>query len=59
MKLSRSKYNMIDAVLKFTGLILLAVGIDNATKGNYYISLFLFGLGGMIGIMPIFIKVEK
>jgi len=58
MKLSRSKYNQIDAISKFTGLILLAVSIDNVTKGNYYIALFLFGLGGMIGILPILIKVE-
>jgi hypothetical protein len=48
MKLSRSKYNKI----------LLAVSIDNMSKGNYYFALFLFGLGGMIGILPIFIKVE-
>jgi len=58
MKLSRSKYNKIDAVSKLTGLVLLAVSIDNVTKGNYYFALFLFGLGGMIGIMPVFIKVE-
>ncbi len=58
MKLSRSKYDRIDAVSKFTGLVLLAVSIDNAAKGNYPISLFLFGLGGIIGILPIFIKVE-
>jgi hypothetical protein len=58
MKLSRSKHDKIDAVSKFTGLVLLAVSIDNVTKGNYYIALFLFGLGGMIGILPIFFKVE-
>jgi len=58
MKLSRSKYNKIDAITKLTGLILLAVSIDNVTKGNYYIAIFLFGLGGMIGILPIFIKIE-
>ena len=58
MKLSRSKYNKIDAVSKFTGLILLAVSIDNVSKGNYYIALFLFGLGGMVGILPILIKIE-
>jgi hypothetical protein len=58
MKLSRSKYNKIDAVSKFTGLILLAMSIDNVSKGNYYIALFLLGLGGMIGILPIIIKVE-
>jgi len=58
MKLTRSKYNKIDTLSKFTGLILLAVSVDNVTKGNYYIAIFLFGLGGIIGIMPIFIKVE-
>lgn len=58
MKLSRSKYNQVDAISKFTGLILLAVSIDNVSKGNYYIAIFLFGLGGMIGILPIIIKIE-
>ncbi len=58
MKVSRSKYDKIDAISKFTGLVMLAVSIDNVTKGNYYIALFLFGLGGMIGIIPILIKVE-
>jgi hypothetical protein len=58
MKLSRSKYNTIDTVSKLTGLILLAVSIDNVSKGNYYFALLLFGFGGMIGILPIFIKVE-
>ena len=56
MKLS--KHNKIDALSKFIGLILLAVSIDNASKGNYYIALFLFGLGGIIGIAPLFIEVE-
>jgi hypothetical protein len=58
MKLSRSKYNKIDTVSKLTGLILLAMSIDNMSKGNYYFAFFFFGLGGMIGILPIFIKVE-
>ena len=58
MKLTRSKHNKIDALSKFMGLILLAVSIDNASKGNYYTALFLFGLGGIIGIAPLFIKVE-
>jgi hypothetical protein len=58
MKLTRSKYNQVDAVSKFIGLILLAVSIDNVTRGNYYIAIFLFGLGGMIGILPIIIKVD-
>ncbi|MCX9084337.1 MAG: hypothetical protein OIN87_06005 [Candidatus Methanoperedens sp.] len=58
MRFSRSKYEKIDAVSKFTGLILLALCIDNVSKGNYYLALFLFGLGGMIGIMPIFFKVD-
>lgn len=58
MKLSKSRYEKIDAVSKIAGLILVAVSIDNATKGNYFIALFLFGLGGMISIVPVFIKVE-
>ena len=57
MKLS--KHNKIDALSKFVGLILLAVSIDYASKGNYYTALFLFGLGGIIGIAPLFIEVEK
>lgn len=59
MKLQRSKYDKIDALSKFTGLILLAVGVDNVSKGNYYIALFFFGLGGIIGIAPLFIEVES
>ena len=58
MKVKRSKYDKIDAISKITGLILIAVSIDNVSKGNYYIAFFLFGLGGIIGILPIFIKVE-
>ena len=59
MKLPGSKHNKIDGISKFIGLILLAVSIDNVSKGNYYIALFLFGLGAIIGIVPIFIEVEK
>ena len=58
MKLPRSKHDKIDAISKFIGLILLAVSIDNASKGNYYTALFLFGLGGVIGVSPLFIEVE-
>lgn len=58
MKISKLKYEWIDALSKITGLILLAVSIDNVSKGNYSIALFLFGLGGMISIIPIFIRVE-
>ena len=58
MKLPKSKYDKIDAISKFIGLVFLAVSIDNVTKGNYYIALFLFGLGALIGIAPIFIEYE-
>ncbi|KCZ71207.1 hypothetical protein ANME2D_03242 [Candidatus Methanoperedens nitroreducens] len=58
MKLSRSSYLRVEAITKITGLILLAVGIDNIPKGNYSIALVFFGLGGMIGIIPLFIEVE-
>ncbi len=58
MKLSKSKYERIDAVSKILGLILLAFSIDNASKGNYFIALALFGIGGIISIVPVFIKVE-
>lgn len=58
MKVSRSKYRRIDAISKIAGLILVAVSVDNATKGNYFIALFFFGLGGLISIMPVFIQVE-
>ncbi len=58
MKLSKTKYEKIDAISKILGLILLAVGIDNVSKGNYFIALALFGLGGLISIVPVFIEVE-
>jgi len=58
MKVSRMKYPKIDAISKIGGLILVAVSIDNASRGNYFIALFLFGLGGLISIMPLFIKVD-
>jgi hypothetical protein len=58
MKVSRMKYKRIDAVSKITGLILVAFSIDNVTRGNYFLALFLFGLGGIISIMPVFIQVE-
>ncbi len=58
MKVSGSKYKRIDAMSKIAGLILVAVSIDNVTKGNYFIALFFFGLGGLISIVPVFIQVE-
>ncbi|MCX9013076.1 MAG: hypothetical protein OIN66_18400 [Candidatus Methanoperedens sp.] len=58
MKLSKTKYERVDAISKILGLILLAVGIDNVSKGNYSIALALFGLGGLISIAPVFIEVE-
>ncbi|VVB85477.1 Uncharacterised protein [uncultured archaeon] len=58
MKLSKTKYERVDAISKILGLILLAVGIDNVSKGNYFIALALFGLGGLISIVPMFIEVE-
>ncbi len=58
MKVSRMKYPKIDAISKTAGLILVAVSIDNAFRGNYFIALFLFGLGGLISITPLFIKVD-
>ncbi len=58
MKLSKSRYDKVDAASKLIGLILLAVSIENATKGNYFIALALFGLGGIISILPLFFEVE-
>jgi uncharacterized membrane protein len=58
MKLSKTKYERVDAISKILGLILLAIGIDNVSKGNYFIALALFGLGGLISIVPVFIEVE-
>ncbi len=58
MKVSKPKYERIDALSKIAGLILLAVSIDNVSKGNYFIALALFGLGGMVSIIPLFIRVE-
>ena len=58
MKVSESKYKRLDAISKVLGLILLAVSIDNVSKGNYYIALALFGFGGIISIVPVFIEIE-
>ena len=58
MKASKSKYEKIDAASKIIGLILLAVSIDNVTKGNYFIAMALFGMGGIVSIIPVFIEVE-
>ncbi len=58
MKLSKSKYERIDAISKIAGLILLAVSIDAVSRGDYFIALALFGLGGIISIVPIFIEIE-
>ena len=58
MRLRKSEYEKIDAASKITGLIVLAVSIDNVSKGNYFIALALFGIGGIISIVPVFIEVE-
>jgi len=58
MKLEKSKYNKIDAISKFAGIILLAVSIDSVAKGNYFIALAFFGMGGLISILPLFIEVS-
>ena len=58
MKLSKPKYDRVDALSKITGLIILAVSIDNVTKGSYLTALALFGLGGVISIIPLFIGIE-
>ncbi|MDO9097420.1 MAG: hypothetical protein Q7U60_04795 [Candidatus Methanoperedens sp.] len=58
MKVSKPRYEKIDAASKIIGLILLAVSIDNVSKGNYFIALALFGIGGIISIVPVFIEVE-
>lgn len=58
MKVSKSKYEKIDALSKITGLVMLAVSVDNVSKGNYFIALALFGIGGIISIVPVFIEVE-
>lgn len=59
MRVSKSRYVRIDALSKITGLILLAVGVDNVSKGNYFAALALFGLGGLVSIVPVFIEVES
>ena len=58
MKLPKQKYERIDAVSKIAGLVLLAIGVDNIAKGNYFTALALFGLGGLVSIVPVFIEVE-
>ncbi|MCE8423311.1 MAG: hypothetical protein J5U17_00885 [Candidatus Methanoperedens sp.] len=57
MKVSRKGFKRIDALSKIIGLIMLAFSIDNLTKGNYFLALLLFGLGGIISIAPIFISI--
>lgn len=59
MRVTKSKYEKIDAASKIIGLILVAVSIDNVSKGNYFIALALFGIGGIISIVPVFIEVES
>lgn len=59
MKLSKSKYKKIDALSKLIGLILLAVSIENVTKGSYYVALIFFGLGGIVSIVPLFIEINQ
>ncbi len=56
MKVTKTGYAKIDALSKIIGLILLAVSVDNFSKGNYFIALFLFGLGGLVGIVPFYIR---
>ncbi len=58
MRLSKPKYERVDAISKIIGLILLAISIDSVSKGNYFFALALFGLGGIISIIPVFIEVE-
>lgn len=58
MKLSKSKYEKIDALSRLAGLILMAISIENVTKGSYYTALIFFGLGGIISIVPLVIEVE-
>lgn len=58
MKVSKTKYERIDALTKIAGLVLLAFSIDNVSKGNYFVALALFGAGGLISIIPVFIEVE-
>lgn len=58
MKLSKAKYERVDALSKIAGLLLLAFSIDNVSKGNYSTALFLFGMGAIISIIPVFIEVE-
>jgi hypothetical protein len=58
MKLAKSRYEKIDAVSKILGLILLAVSIDSISKGNYFTALALFGMGGLVSIVPLFIEVD-
>ena len=58
MKVSKTKYERIDALSKIAGLVLLAVSIENASKGSYFAALALFGAGGLISLIPVFIEVE-
>lgn len=58
MKASKQKYQRLDALSKIAGLILLAVSIENVIRSNYFIALALFGLGGLVSLIPLLIKVD-
>ncbi len=58
MKASKTEYQRLDALSKIAGLILLALSVENASTSNYFIALALFGLGGMVSLIPLFIKVD-
>lgn len=59
MKLPEPVYVKLDALTKITGLVLAAIGVDNAFKGNYFFALSFFIAGGFISMIPMFIDVEN
>jgi len=59
MKLPESVYVKLEVLTKLIGLVLVAIGVDNVFKGNYFIALSFFIAGGLISTIPLFIGVEN
>jgi uncharacterized membrane protein YjjP (DUF1212 family) len=59
MKLPKPAYIKLEILTKIIGLALVAIGMDNVFKGNYFVALSFFIAGGLISIIPLFIEVEN
>lgn len=59
MKLPKPVYVKLEVLTKIAGLVLVAIGVDNVFKGNYFLALSFFIAGGLISVIPLFIDVEN